>query len=240
MCKRRKTLIILFPCFCFTHTNSVSLKSSRMRKGGSSALMKYSCQCVCESACFARQRSVFVWLKERMCVRVCRQVCVEHAAYQWRFAQQLCTDTVSGRGMERGLGWGEEWGESECSKARGEGESDSPDWGRDAESRQRGLLDFCQCFPATAKAGIDSFFPPSFLGICLFHCFPWEFCQWASSREERKRAEERSAAERDDVPPPSLDAEVRATLEGSGKERWKVDCRFGLQTHQFPTGEQKS
>ncbi len=63
--------------------------------------------------------SVFMWLKERICV--CRQVCVELAAYQWRFAQQLCTDTVSGRGMERGLGWGEERrgeGESVCSKAR--------------------------------------------------------------------------------------------------------------------------
>lgn len=45
--------------------------------------------------------------------------------------------------------------------------------------------------------------------------------------------EERSAAERDDVPPPSLNAEVRATLEEGGK----VDHRFGLQT--FPTGERK-
>lgn len=163
---------------------------------------------VCESACFARQRSVFVWLKERMCVCVRRQVCVEHAAYQWRFAQQLCTDTVSGRGMERGLGWGEERERASAAKRKGEGESDSPDWGRDAESRRRGPLDFCQGFPATAEVGIDSFFPSS-QGICLFRCLPWEFCQWASGREERKSVEERSAAERNDVPPPSLDAEVK-------------------------------
>ncbi len=45
--------------------------------------------------------------------------------------------------------------------------------------------------------------------------------------------EERSAAERDDVPPPSLNAEVRGTLEGIGK----VVHSFGLQT--FPTGERK-
>lgn len=55
----------------------------------------------------------------------------------------------------------------------------------------------------------STLFFPSSQGICLFLCLPWEFRQWASGREERKRAEERNAAERDDVPPPSLDAEVK-------------------------------
>lgn len=55
----------------------------------------------------------------------------------------------------------------------------------------------------------STLFFPSSQGICLFLCLPWEFCQWASGREERKRVEERSAAERDDVPPPSLNAEVK-------------------------------
>lgn len=223
----------VFPCFCFTHTNSVSLKSSRMRKGGSSALMKYSCQCVWKCMLCTSAKCVRVIERENVCV--CRQMCVEHAAYQWRFAQQLCTDTVSGRGMERGLGWGEErrgreqvqQSEREREKVRATHQIE-----RDTESRRRGPLDFCQGFPATAEAGIDSFFPSS-QGICLFHCLPWEFCHWESCGEERKRVEERSAAEKDDVPPPSLNAEVRATLEGSGK----VDHSFGLQT--FLTGERK-
>ncbi len=91
---------------------------------------------------------------------MCRQVCVEHAAYQWRFAQQLCTDTVSGRGMERGLGWGEERrGRERVQQSEREKVRATHQIERDAESRRRGPLDFCQGFPATAEAGIDSFFP---------------------------------------------------------------------------------
>lgn len=71
---------------------------------------------------------------------------------------------------------------------------------RDAESRRRGPLDFCQGFPATAEAGIYSFFPHP-RGFSFSTAFP--------GRSVIGRVEERSAAQRENVPPPSFDAEVK-------------------------------
>ncbi len=104
----------VFPCFCFTHTNSVSLKSSGMRKGGSSALMKYSCQCVWK--CMRSEVCSCDWKREF----VCTDKCVWSLLPISGALHSSCVLTLCLGGEWKG-GWAEERrgeGESVCSKAR--------------------------------------------------------------------------------------------------------------------------
>lgn len=149
--------IILF-FLVSTHALTESLWSpAEWIKGGSYALMKYSCHVmrVCESACFARYWSVFTWLKE--CV------CAQTSEWSMLPISALCTAAVYWHcvweGYAKGAGLRRE---SECSRAR------ERRWERLARLRERrgwgeragGTVGLLPGFPSNSRSRNRLFFPP--------------------------------------------------------------------------------
>ncbi len=127
-------------------------------------------------------------MQTSVCGACCLSVALCTAAVYWHCVWE-------GNGKGAGLRRGEERrGRERVQQSEREKVRATHQIERDAESRRRGPLDFCQGFPATAEAGIDSFFPHP-RGFAFSTAFPGSSVIGRvverSAKEWRKGAQQR-------------------------------------------------